>query len=227
MPSGLHALAKNVRLRRWLARGLIVLAPVSIVIVDYAKRHERFADFTSFDRFFYFASAALGVVLWTALFLAGTRVRGMSRWPVRVFIGIAALLAVGGQLYTYSRYSAYMNYRSVLVGTTFLPSIGQQLWFDRWAFLGALIPCGLVAAAVLMAAIRLAPNAACANAPSTQSTGQPHAPHLPQRAPHPLRGPPRSSSTAGTTTANASSCRKPFACIAPGKCSSRSSTTRT
>lgn len=155
--ASLLAIAKNVRLRRWLARFLIVLAPISIVVLDYTKRHERIKDFSGFDTFFYFFSAGLGVVLWTSLFFAATRVRGMARWPVRVFIGIASLLAVGGQLYTYSRYSAYMNYRSVLVGTTFLPSIGQQLWFDRWAFLGALVPCLLVAVAVLMSAIRLAP----------------------------------------------------------------------
>ena len=156
-PRGHLATAKKLRWRRWLARGLIVAAPVAVVVLDYAKRHERIKDFDRFDVFFYFASALLGVVLWTSLFLAATRVRGMARWPVRVFIGIAALLAVGGQLYTYSRYSAYMNYRSVLVGTTFLPSIGQQLWFDRWAFLGALVPCLAVAIAVMVAATRLAP----------------------------------------------------------------------
>lgn len=151
------ATAKKLRRRRWLARALIVAAPVAVVALDYAKRHERIKDFDRFDVFFYFASGLLGVILWTSLFLAASRVRGMARWPVRVFIGIAALLAVGGQLYTYSRYSAYMNYRSVLVGTTFLPSIGQQLWFDRWSFLGALIPCLAVAIGVMVASIRLAP----------------------------------------------------------------------
>lgn len=152
-----RTLAKSARLRRWLARGLILLAPSSVVAFDYVKRHERLQTFSSFDLFFYFASGAVGVVLWAALLFAGTRVRGTARWPVRVFVGVAALLAVGGQLYTYSRYSAYMNYRSVLVGTTFLPSIGQQLWFDRWAFLGALIPCLVVAIGVLAIATRLAP----------------------------------------------------------------------
>jgi glucan phosphoethanolaminetransferase (alkaline phosphatase superfamily) len=146
-----------VRVRRWLARGLIVLAPTVIVAYDYVKRAERIATFDSFEKLFYFASGGLGVVLWSALLFAATRRRGMARWPLRIALGVCALLCVGGQIYTYSRYGAYMNHRAVLVGTTFLPSIGQQLWFDRWAFLGALTPAIAIAVAVPLLAERLAP----------------------------------------------------------------------
>src|SRR5262245_43299285 len=146
-----------IRGRRWLARALLVAAPLAIVLFDFGRRRLRILDFESNELLFYFASAVLGVVLWICLLTAATRTRGVGRWPVRVVVAICALLAVGGQLYTFARYGAYMNHRAVLVGTSFLPSIGQQLWFDRWTFARSLIPCLLVAIAVPALCTRLAP----------------------------------------------------------------------
>lgn len=156
-PSRSYELRKKARLRRWGARALVVLAPLSVVAFDVARRHARIGTFESDELAFYFFSAAVGVILWSSLLFAASRVRGPGRWTVRIILGICALLAVGSQLYTYARYGAYMNHRAVLVGTTFLPSIGQQLWFDRWTFARALVPCFLVAIAVPLLAARLAP----------------------------------------------------------------------
>ena len=150
-------LRKKLRVRRWLARALVVLAPIAIVLFDFLRRRARIMTFEPDELAFYLGSAAVGVFLWTCLLTAATRVRGVGRWPVRVFLAVGSLLAVGGQLYTYSRYGAYMNHRAVLVGTTFLPSVGQQLWFDRWTFARALVPCLVVAIAVPLLAARLAP----------------------------------------------------------------------
>jgi glucan phosphoethanolaminetransferase (alkaline phosphatase superfamily) len=143
--------------RRWLARALIVATPLVVVAMDFQKRRLRIVDFEPLEIAFYFASAAVGVLLWVCLLSAATRRRGMGRWPVRLVVAICALLAVGGQIYTYARYGAYMNHRAVLVGTSFLPSIGQQLWFDRWTFARALLPCLAMAIAVPAFASRLAP----------------------------------------------------------------------
>ena len=148
---------RNLRLRRWLARGLLVLPPVVLAGLDYAKRRPRIVELEPFELVFYAASALLAIVTWTALFAAATRVRGAGRWVVRALLAVAALLAVGGQLYTYARYGAYMNHRAVLVGTSFLPSIGQQLWFDRWTFARSLLPCLVIAIGVPVLASRLAP----------------------------------------------------------------------
>ena len=52
----------------------------------------------------------------------------------------AATMAVGAQLYFFGRYHAYMNPRAVLVGTSMMPSVGQQLWIDRASFLRAILP---------------------------------------------------------------------------------------
>lgn len=148
---------KRARARRWAARALIILAPLSVVVFDYARRAGRIRTFDAWEQFFYFASGLFGVVIWACLFSVATRTRGIARWPIRIFLFVAALFAVGGQDYTYLRYGAYMNHRAVLVGTTFLASIGQQLWFDRWTFLRALVPALAVAAIVPLVGRRLAP----------------------------------------------------------------------
>jgi glucan phosphoethanolaminetransferase (alkaline phosphatase superfamily) len=150
-------LRAKVRTRRWLARALVVAAPLALVALDFGKRRPRIVEFERSELAFYFGSAAVGVLLWVCLLSAATRTRGFGRWPVRIVVAIAALLCAGSQLYTFARYGAYMNHRAVLVGTSFLPSIGQQLWFDRWTFLRSLMPCLAIAVAVPAIASRLAP----------------------------------------------------------------------
>ncbi|MDF2693645.1 MAG: putative sulfatase [Labilithrix sp.] len=152
--SGLRA---KVRARRWLARALIVATPIALVLFDFGRRRLRIVEFEARELVFYFASAAIGVILWACLLAAATRTRGFGRWPVRIVVALGALLCAGSQLYTFARYGAYMNHRAVLVGTSFLPSIGQQLWFDRWTFLRSLLPCLAVAIAVPLVAARIAP----------------------------------------------------------------------
>lgn len=128
-----------------------------ILAVDLAKRHPRLLGFEGRDLAFYLGSLLCGLVLWTALVGVATRARGLARWPVRAVLVVLALLLVGGQIYTFERYQAYVNHRAVLVGTSFLPSIGQQLWFDRWTFARALLPCLALAVAIPFAAVKLAP----------------------------------------------------------------------
>lgn len=145
------------RTRRWIARALVVATPLALVGLDFEKRRARILGFEPGELLFYFASAAVGVLLWASLLSAATRTRGPGRWVLRCVIATIALLCVGGQIYTYTRYSAYMNHRAVLVGTSFLPSIGQQLWFDRWTFMRSLLPSLAVAVTVPVVASRLAP----------------------------------------------------------------------
>ncbi|MGC4079476.1 MAG: sulfatase-like hydrolase/transferase [Rubrivivax sp.] len=129
-----------------------------MLVVDLAKRHERVFSFERADTIFYFLSAIVAGVLWTSLFVVAARTRGVGRWPIRVLLVVAGLLAVGGQLYTYGRYAAYVNHRAVLVGTSFLPSVKQQLWFDRWTFARAVGPWLALFIAVPLLSSRLAPT---------------------------------------------------------------------
>ena len=145
------------RLRRIAGRALLFAPTLGIIAVDLSKRHPRLLGLAGPDLLFYLGSLLVGLVLWSSLLAVATRARGMARWPVRVLLVLGALLLVGSQIYTFQRYQAYVNHRAVLVGTSFLPSIGQQLWFDRWTFLRALLPCLAFAIVVPFAALKLAP----------------------------------------------------------------------
>lgn len=147
----------RVRVRRWAGRALLLVPPLAVIGLDLAKRRARVLALEGTELAFYFASALIGIVLWASLTAVATRAKGIARWPVRVLLAVVALLAVGGQIYTYLRYGAYVNARAVLVGTSFLPSVGQQLWFDRWTFAKVLVPCLALAIAVPTFAARLAP----------------------------------------------------------------------
>lgn len=145
------------RVRRWAGRLLLIVPTLAILAVDLLKRHPRVFAFDRADLAFYFASAGVGMVLWASLVGVASRMRGTAKWVVRAVLVIVALLAVGGQIYSFQRYQAYVNHRAVLVGTSFLPSVGQQLWFDRWTFARALLPCLAFAIVIPIAAAKLAP----------------------------------------------------------------------
>jgi len=51
-----------------------------------------------------------------------------------------------------------MNHRAVLVGTSFLPSIGQQLWSDRVSVARALFPCITAALVIPITLARIKPR---------------------------------------------------------------------
>ncbi len=148
---------RTARMRRWAGRLLLFLPTLGIVAVDLANRHGRVLAFAWPDLLFYFLSALVGLVLWASLVGVASRRTGIAKWPVRLVLAIVALLAVGGQIYSFQRYQAYVNHRAVLVGTSFLPSVGQQLWFDRWTFARALVPCLALAIALPLFATKLAP----------------------------------------------------------------------
>lgn len=147
----------SVTIRRWGARALLVAPTACILAIDLSKRHSRILTFERGDLLFYVGSALVSLVFWASLLGAATRTRGLSRWPARAALSLAALLFVGSQIYTFERYQAYVNHRAVLVGTSFLPSIGQQLWFDRWTLLRAVLPCVAMAIALPLAGAKLAP----------------------------------------------------------------------
>ena len=119
-------------------RNAILVAPgVALCLLDLASRRDQIAAWPRFTLFAYAGTLALSATLWAALVAAAS---ARSAWGSRGLLVIAAALAVGAQRYFFARYHAYMNPRAVLVGTSMLPSVGQQLWVDRLAFFRALAP---------------------------------------------------------------------------------------
>ena len=116
----------------------MVVAPgVLLGLIDYAARREQMVTWTRPGLAAYAGTLALSTALWGALVAAASARRA---WGSRALLVVTAALAVGAQRYFFARYHAYMNPRAVLVGTSMLPSVGQQLWVDRASFARALVP---------------------------------------------------------------------------------------
>ncbi len=126
--------------------GALALAPVAVLVAaDVARRHAYLEHLVPEERHFYLRTVVVTAALVTSLFVAASgserTVDAIVRRNVaRVLLVAAALLTVGAQVYTFGRYHAYLNPRAILVGTSMLPSIGQQVWMDRWTVARALLP---------------------------------------------------------------------------------------
>jgi glucan phosphoethanolaminetransferase (alkaline phosphatase superfamily) len=137
---------------------VIVLVPFLLIFArDVSLRHQRIADFDFGSLAFYLLSLTLSALLWTTLLVVAARRRGLQKWVSRVLLFAIALFAVGAQSYTFARYQTYMDHQSVLVGTSMMPSIWQQLTSDWQSFVIALAPPCLAALLVPIFARSLAP----------------------------------------------------------------------
>lgn len=128
----------------WL---LLAAAGAGVPLVDLQVRGAQIASWPRATIAAYAGTAVLGCVLWVALIVAAAAARPHA-WLARVLLLAGATMAIGAQLYFFGRYHAFLNPRAVLVGTSMMPSVRQQLWSDRGSFLRAVaVP---VAAALLL-----------------------------------------------------------------------------
>ncbi|MEO8875300.1 MAG: sulfatase-like hydrolase/transferase [Polyangiaceae bacterium] len=138
---------------------MIVCSPfVLIAVRDLSLRSERILQFDAPSLAFYGFSLVLSAAFWSGMMIAAARRHGLLRWVARASLLVVALFAVGAQSYTFTRYQTYMDHQSVLVGTSMMPSIWQQLTSDRSSFAVALAPPCLVAFLIPILACVLAPT---------------------------------------------------------------------
>src|SRR5580704_10597283 len=136
---------------RWFGCTILALPGIAMAVLDGVVRRQQIATWSAATLAEYVAALVLGGVLWAALLAASAQPRA---WGARVLLALGSGLAVGAQIYFFERYHAYMNPRAVLVGTSMMPSVGQQLWIDRAGFFGAVVPPIVVACLLAMAARR-------------------------------------------------------------------------
>jgi glucan phosphoethanolaminetransferase (alkaline phosphatase superfamily) len=136
--------------RRWLTLGLLVSPGLAVAILDLQARHDQIREWPRAVLLLYVATLVLGGVLWAGLVAAAASPRA---WLARALLVAGATLALGAQFYFFGRYHAFMNPRAVVVGTSMMPSVGQQLWSDRASFLRSLLP-PLALAALLPVVLR-------------------------------------------------------------------------
>jgi glucan phosphoethanolaminetransferase (alkaline phosphatase superfamily) len=108
-----------------------------MALVDGTARSGQIAGWPRAALAAYAATLVLSGLLWGSLLAASAAPR---RRGARALLVLTAALAIGAQLYYFGRYHAYMNPRAVLVGTSMLPSVGQQLWSDGLGFACSLLP---------------------------------------------------------------------------------------
>ena len=120
-----------------MAGAALVFPAVGLAAIDLATRREQIGGWSSSALFNYALTLVLSGVLWAGLVAASA---GRRAWGSRLLLATCALFAVGAQRYFFARYHAYLNPRAVLVGTSMLPSVRQQLWSDRTAFALAVVP---------------------------------------------------------------------------------------
>lgn len=144
----------GLRLRPLIAAGLLASPGLAVAAVDLQVRAPQIHAWPHAVLLSYALTLLLGAVLWAGLVAAAAAPRA---WLARALLAVGATMAVGAQLYFFGRYHAFMNPRAVVVGTSMMPSVGQQLWSDRASFLRALLPPLALAALVPVALRRWAP----------------------------------------------------------------------
>ena len=127
---------------------------MALAVLDLASRRDQILAWPRATLAAYAGTLAISVTLWGALVAAASARRA---WGSRALLVLTAALAVGAQRYFFARYHAYMNPRAVLVGTSMLPSVGQQLWVDRFGFFVALAPPMALAVLLPLVLERVAP----------------------------------------------------------------------
>src|SRR5207302_1213216 len=128
--SGAHEKKPQVA-RAWrrffILVSLMLLPGLVQLAVDFSRRHEQILHFGRRNGATYAWWAVLGVTLWGALVYLAMARGTWLKWWARLLLLAGAALALGGQTYIFSRYGAYLDHRAALVGTSMMPSIGQQL----------------------------------------------------------------------------------------------------
>ena len=142
-------------LRTALGWVLYVLPGLSIVVTDWVRRHDTLGALDPKEKARYFAYALFASVMWGCVLHLGLQRRTRWRLAAIALLILAAIFAVGAQAYTFDRYQAYLDHRAVLVGTSMMPSIKQQLWSDRWTFARTVLPPALVVLGLVLVARRV------------------------------------------------------------------------
>jgi glucan phosphoethanolaminetransferase (alkaline phosphatase superfamily) len=147
----------RARARRWVGRLSLVMPGVAVIGCDLALRLVSHRSFTTSSGTDYARAAVLSVLFWGALTMVATARHGADRWVARGLLVALTLTAVGGQLYTFGRYRAFLDTSSMLVGTGMMTSVGQLVWTDHASFLRAVLPPLAAVALLAFAQRRLAP----------------------------------------------------------------------
>jgi glucan phosphoethanolaminetransferase (alkaline phosphatase superfamily) len=157
-PSGSTAAFSALRRRAaWLRRGAwgaLALPLLAIWLVDASHRATRMALFDARDAFAYALASALSLLLWASLLVLASARRGWPRHAFATAIVVLAAVTVGGQIYAYAQYAAYIHVDAVVLGTALRASVFNQLAADLPHLATHLVPPALLALTLVLIARR-------------------------------------------------------------------------
>ncbi|HEY3500608.1 MAG TPA: sulfatase-like hydrolase/transferase [Polyangiaceae bacterium] len=134
-----------LRVRPYVAVATLLALPLAIVCLDLGRRGSRILEFESDYRLTYAAALLESLVLWGVLLVAACRQRGFSRSFATVLFAAFATFAVGGQIYFFEQYHAYLNVDVSVFASNFMDSVVNQLFADIGNYLRAKLPVLLFA----------------------------------------------------------------------------------
>jgi glucan phosphoethanolaminetransferase (alkaline phosphatase superfamily) len=148
--SGRRALlVRWANVRAYVALGLLVVLPLTVVALDLSRRSERVLAFHGDYRLTYLAAFIESLVLWGTLLYAACRQRGIMRHVAAVLFAVFGTFAIGGQTYFFQQYGAYLNTDVSVFATNFRESIVNQLFADFGNYLRAKLPILLLTLGLL------------------------------------------------------------------------------
>jgi glucan phosphoethanolaminetransferase (alkaline phosphatase superfamily) len=114
--------------------------PLLVLWLDVTRRGDRILRFESDYALTYALAILESVVLWGFLLLSASRLRGAGRHVSAVLFCVFATFAIGGQIYFFEQYNAYLNFDVSIFATNFAESVVNQLFADIGNYLKAKLP---------------------------------------------------------------------------------------
>ena len=144
----------------WLRRGAwgaLALPLFAIWLVDASHRATRMALFDARDALAYAFASVLSLLLWASLLVLASARKGWSRHAFSLVTVLLAAVTVGGQIYAYAQYAAYIHVDAVVLGTAVRASVFNQLAADLPHLATNLFPPALLAM-LLVLLVRRSPR---------------------------------------------------------------------
>lgn len=146
---------RRVRQRRWIGAGILLLLPTSIHVgMDFYRRGRLILAFRDDNPYAYMATVLLSAAMSLFTIYALARRRCLVPRLVAALFVLQFTLALGGQHYFFSQYSAYVNEDVSVFASNLMDSVLNQLFADLANYARANLPPLLCALGLVFLARR-------------------------------------------------------------------------
>ena len=137
---------------------MLALPALISVGVDVWLRPARFTEFSWVQRLCYLGAWLECTVVWGMLLLATVQRRRWLSWTLGGLFVVGYTFSLGGQVYFYQQYRAYLNRDLSLFAVNLMDSVVNQLWADASGYLLAKLPFIALSVGMVLLAQRWVPS---------------------------------------------------------------------